>query len=209
MPGTAPLRDMFVQIIEAPVADAGQVEAVYRRWFEDLAPGADGWLASTAGITEEGTFIAVVRFASQEAARRNSQRDEQGAWWDEMTTHLADEAVFHDSLHAATFGDGRPDDAGFVHIIRGKATDLEGAHARVAAEQQHHVNEHHLPVLGGLLATYGNGGFTELIYYPSEEEARDREGGLPREGVMIVERVAGSVIDARHLHLRDPWLHRR
>ncbi|MFL6226833.1 MAG: hypothetical protein ACJ75K_29495, partial [Actinomycetes bacterium] len=35
-----------------------------------LAAAADGWLGSTAGITEDGWSITVVRFTSEQDARR-------------------------------------------------------------------------------------------------------------------------------------------
>lgn len=208
MAGPPTLTNIFVQVIRASVDDADQVRAGYHRWFEDLAPGADGWLASTAGITDEGVFIAVVRFASEEAARRNSQRDEQDRWWKEFSRYLADEAIFVESTNVAAFGDDKPDHADFVHVVRGRATGLGDGLGRVAEHEQHYVYEHHLPIVGGMLIAHEDDGFTELLYYESEDDARDEQGHLPREGVTMVERVAGYVLDAEHLHLPDPWLHR-
>lgn len=208
MAGPPTLTDIFVQVIQAPVDDGDQVRAVYERWFDDIAPEAEGWLGSTAGITDDGRFFALVRFASDEAARRNSRRDEQDAWWSEFSRHLAGEAEFDESDHVATFGDGRPDDAGFVHVVRGRATDLEDAIGLVAEHEEHHVYEHHLPILGGMLARHPDDSFTELNYYGSAAEARGEDGHLPGDGVTMIERVAGRVIDAEHLHLEDPWLHR-
>ncbi len=68
---------MFVQVIQGQVSDSEQVRAAFDRWVRDLAPGAAGWLGSTAGVTEDGRFVALVRFASEEEARRNSDRPEQ------------------------------------------------------------------------------------------------------------------------------------
>lgn len=47
-------------------------------WREKLAPGAEGWLGGTYGVTDDGEFVAVVRFESREAATKNSARPEQG-----------------------------------------------------------------------------------------------------------------------------------
>jgi hypothetical protein len=49
---------MFVQVIQGQVSDAGQARAALDRWVQELAPGATGWLGSTAGVTEDGRFIA-------------------------------------------------------------------------------------------------------------------------------------------------------
>jgi predicted RNA polymerase sigma factor len=74
---------VFVQVIQGQVSDAGQVRAALDRWARELAPGATGWLGSTAGVTQDGRFIALARFESEEAARRNSDRPEQDQWWTE------------------------------------------------------------------------------------------------------------------------------
>jgi hypothetical protein len=74
---------MFIQVIQGKVADAAGLHAAMDRWVQKLQPGATGFLGCTAGITDDGTFIAAVRFESAEAARRNSDRPEQGAWWAE------------------------------------------------------------------------------------------------------------------------------
>jgi hypothetical protein len=70
---------VFVQVIQGQVADAAKVRAALDRWVQELAPKASGWLGSTAGVTEDGRFVALARFESEEAARRNSQRPEQRA----------------------------------------------------------------------------------------------------------------------------------
>ena len=68
---------MFVQVIRGQVTDREQVHAALDRWSQQLAAGAPGWLGSTAGVTGDGRFIALARFESEEAARRNSARPEQ------------------------------------------------------------------------------------------------------------------------------------
>jgi hypothetical protein len=53
---------VFVQVIRGQVDDAAAVRAAMDRWAAELAPGAIGWLGSTAGVTEDGRFIALARF---------------------------------------------------------------------------------------------------------------------------------------------------
>ena len=53
---------MFVQVIQGQVTDAGKVRAALDRWAAEVAPGAIGWLGSTAGVTGDGRFIALARF---------------------------------------------------------------------------------------------------------------------------------------------------
>ncbi len=59
---------MFVQVIQGRVGDAGQLRARMEQWVRDLSGGAIGWLGSTAGVTADGTGIAVARFESADAA---------------------------------------------------------------------------------------------------------------------------------------------
>lgn len=81
---------MFVQVIQGQVSDAGQVRAALDRWVQELAPSASGWLGSTTGVTDDGRFVALARFESEEAARRNSDRPEQDKWWAETATEFCD-----------------------------------------------------------------------------------------------------------------------
>lgn len=46
--------------------------------FTHVSPGAPGWLGSTGGATDGGELALVVRFESAGAARRDSDRPEQG-----------------------------------------------------------------------------------------------------------------------------------
>ena len=65
---------MFVQVIQGQVSDAEQVHAALDRWVEGIAPDASGWLGTTAGVTDDGQFIALARFQSAAAAQGNSDR---------------------------------------------------------------------------------------------------------------------------------------
>ena len=80
---------VFVQVIQGQVTDAETVREAFDRWAQELAPGATGWLGSTAGVTEDGRFIALARFASEQAARANSDRPEQDRWWAETAKLFA------------------------------------------------------------------------------------------------------------------------
>jgi hypothetical protein len=87
------------------------------RWQRLLAADADGWLGSTAGITEDGWSITVVRFASEGQARRNSDRPEQREWWRDASQHPA-RVVVHDASKVHRFRQGDADTAGFVQASR-------------------------------------------------------------------------------------------
>ena len=63
---------MFIQVIQGRCSDADRLRKQLDVWERDLAPGADGFLGSTGGLTDDGTFVAVVRFDSREQADAQS-----------------------------------------------------------------------------------------------------------------------------------------
>ena len=76
---------MFAQTIRGKVSDPKAVDANFNRWSKELAPGAKGWLGTTAGVTDDGQLFIMVRFESEEAARANSERPEQDQFWSETS----------------------------------------------------------------------------------------------------------------------------
>ena len=111
---------MFIQVMQGEIKDVEAARATMDRWRTELEPGADGWIGGTFGVSDDGQMVAVVRFASEEAARRNSDRPEQGAWWSDMSAHFVGDVTFHDYAQVITLLDGGSDDAGFVQIIQGR-----------------------------------------------------------------------------------------
>jgi len=102
---------MFIQVIKGTVVDVDRWNALEQRWQEELRPGATGFLGSTEGVTDGGTFVVAVRFESAEAARANSARPEQDAWWSDMSEVVRDVEV-HDCSTVITLLGGGSDDAG-------------------------------------------------------------------------------------------------
>ena len=136
---------MFIQVIRGQVSDPEQVQAALDRWSEQLAAGAPGWLGSTAGVTEDGRFVALARFESEEAARRNSDRPEQGQWWAETAKLFTGEPVFRDSSDVTADVTGDPDEAGFVQVMQGRGSDPD--RAREIMAQNRTSGPHSAPTL--------------------------------------------------------------
>jgi hypothetical protein len=198
---------MFIQVIEGRVSDAGELRAAMDRWIEELAPGAIGWLGSTAGVTDDGTFVALARFESQDAARRNGDRPEQDRWWTETAKLFTGEVTFHDCQEVVTFGRGGSDDAEFVQVMQGRVRDVE--RMRALNEQAEAAWGAFRPdVIGGVIALHGDGGFTNAVYFTSEEEAREGEGKQPPAELEALMKQEQSLYegDMRFLDLRVPWL---
>jgi hypothetical protein len=197
---------MFVQVIQGRVRDAEQLRARMDRWVADLSPNAEGWLGSTTGVTADGVGIALARFESADAARRNSERPEQGQWWAGTQALFDDDVTFRDCSDVRTFAGGGSDDAGFVQVIQGRYTDVEKG-LELMRRSEEPLREMRPDVLGGLLCLHGDGGFTQAVYFTSEAQARANEQNQPPPDVQaMLEEEAGIMTDLVYFDLTDPWL---
>lgn len=199
---------MFVQVIQGKVSDAAAVRARMDTWMKELAAGADGWLGSTAGVTDDGDFVALARFESEEAARRNSDRPEQTAWWEETAKLFDGEPTFLESTDVDVDTPGDPDRAGFVQVMQGRTSQPDRARELMASDPTDWAG-FRPEILGTVTANHDDGRWTMVIYFTSEAEAREGEKKEPPEEVakLMKELDALSVGEPTFLDLRDPWLH--
>ena len=165
---------MFVQIIQGRTSQSQALADAFDRWKADLSSGATGWLGSTGGVTEDGRFIFVVRFESEEAAMANSTRPEQGAWWAETAQLLDGEAVFRNSTDVDVDVNGDPDRAGFVQVMQGRGSDPERA-KQLMAQDADKWAELRPDVIGSVTIGHDEGAYTMVMYFTSEAEAREGE----------------------------------
>lgn len=197
---------MFVQVIEGRVRDLEGLRSHVERWRSELAPGAEGYLGTTAGATPDGTFISLIRFESEEAARANSNRPEQGEWWQEAKQAFDGDPSFTDCPDVDLFGAGGSDDAGFVQVMHGRG-DRSGIEA-VAAALEETMRRTRPDVIGGVVAWPGDGRFIQAVYFTSEGEARTAERAAPSpEDQAAMERLSSLMQIERYLDLPDPWLY--
>ncbi|MGH9231427.1 MAG: hypothetical protein ACRD07_22330 [Acidimicrobiales bacterium] len=188
---------MFVQVIEGKVGDLDTLRSQIDKWLKQLGPGATGWLGHTAGVAADGTFFAAVRFRSAEAAKANSNRPEQGAWWEETSRCLVGDVRFADCRHVDRIGTRHgSDDAGFVQVIQGRGD----RQAMLAASKGRHgfFARMRPDVLGAYVGWEGAGRFSQLVYFESEAAAR--------EGEQRYEIVMAAVQFDRFIDLTEPWL---
>jgi hypothetical protein len=199
---------VFVQVIQGQVSDAGKVRAAFDRWVQELAPGAIGWLGSTAGVTEDGRFIALARFESEEAARRNSDRPEQDQWWTETAKLFSGEASFKDSSDVTVDVTGDPDDAGFVQVIQGRGSD-PGRARELMGQDSSEWAAFRPDILGSVGVGHEGGAYTMAIYFTSEEAAREgeRKEPPPELKAQMDEMAALSVGEPEFFDLKQPWLY--
>lgn len=199
---------MFVQVIQGRTNDAAGARRLMDRWVAELAPSAPGWMGTTAGVTDDGELLAAVRFDSEENARRNSERDEQGAWYAEFVKHFDGEPTFHDCRDAETFLRGGSDDAGFVQVIQSRVLDADRAREMGRAMNELQTEGYRPDLIGGIAALHSDDdGMTQIAYFTSEAEAREGEKTEPPEAVRdAMAGFAEVFTDERYFDLRDPWL---
>lgn len=198
---------MFVQIIQGRASEPDELREAFDRWQRDLAPDARGWLGTTAGLTPEGEFMALVRFESADAAQRNSQRPEQHQWWTETSKLFAGDVRFTDCTNVVTFLGGGSDEAGFVQVLQGEVRDV--ARSRELGRELERLKEFRPELIGAVDAVHPDGRhFTQSCYFTSEAEAREGERKEPPpELAHFVAEIPQIYQNVRYYNLTDPWLY--
>lgn len=195
---------MFVQIIKGKATDTDGLRRQFDDWEQRLKAGATGFLGATGGVTDEGDFVDVVRFESEDAARRNSDRPEQGEWWSATEPHL-ENVTFTDTGDVTTFKGGGSDDAGFVQVIEATVSD-RARYEQLMTEFESTTAEERPDVIGGITAWDGNRS-TSVIYFTSEDAAREGEGReRSEESRASDEEWQALMSDVRFHDLRNPML---
>jgi hypothetical protein len=167
---------MFIQVIKGRVDDRAGLDAALDEWRTEVRPSAIGFLGSTSGMTADGWFLGLVRFESAAAARANSGRPEQSAWWGRAERCFAGAVSFRDCSEVDLYRQGGDDGAGFVQIMQGRG-DRERLRQLDAAFEQR-LAELRPDLLGSARAWCGDE-YTEAAYFTSEADARAAEATPP------------------------------
>jgi hypothetical protein len=195
---------MFIQVIRGHTSDAESLKRRLDEWKETLMPGAEGFAGSTAGVADDGTAVFSARFESEEAARKNSDRQEQTAWWEETAKYFDEGPAFSDYTDVEMQRGGGSDDAGFVQVIYGRVKNLE----RMRELDKEFEDFGGRPDLLGTVTGYKDDGeFTTLAYFTTEEEARAGEKEEPPPEMQAgMEEWMSLMETPSYIDLRDPWM---
>jgi hypothetical protein len=197
---------MFIQVIQGKVSDEAGLRQCMDRWTRDLQPGATGYLGTTAGMSDDSMFVALARFESEDAARRNSERPEQGAWWAETERCFAGDVTFMDCTDVTQWLEGGSDRAGFVQIMEGHSSD-PNTMFRLMTEAGERIHQMRPEIIGGMFGTYGQDGYVEAVYFTSEAEARDHEMmEIPDDLRAMLDEEQRLAGDIRYFDLHEPML---
>lgn len=197
---------MFIQVIQGKVSDEDGLRRAMDRWAEELMPGAVGYLGTTAGIADDGTFVALARFESEDAARANSDRPEQGEWWAEAERCFDGEVTFTNCTEVRPWLSGGSDDAHFVQIMEGRSQDVARMH-ELMSRHPGELRQARPEILGGLLMDAGDGRYIDAFYFADEEAAREGEKkDVPEEFRGEMEEGMRLMGDVTYLDLHEPIL---
>jgi quinol monooxygenase YgiN len=199
-------RQMFVQIIEGRVKDRAALRAQEEEWVRSLRPGAKGFLGSTALVTADDRLIMFARFESEAAARANSDRPEQGAWWEATLKCLDGPPEFTESSDVEELLGGGSNDARFVQVM--KAPDIDRQRlAKIDEVFALRAGELRPDLFGGFRVWTADGACYSVDYFTSEADARAAEQqelpadvtGWMREFGEIMQHA--EYLDATDIHL--------
>jgi hypothetical protein len=168
---------MFVQIIQGTVTDADALQRSVERWRKEIKPGAHGYLGSTGGVTPDGRGVTMVRFESEADAQANSDRAEQAAWWNEASKAFGDDVTFHNCTEVESLLGGGNNSAGFVQVLQGHTND-QAEMRRIGIASQDELHALRPDLQGVVVAFHGDGGFSQFLYFSSEEAARVGEKAM-------------------------------
>jgi len=200
---------VFVQVFQGQISDVEQVRQATEDWLERLAPGAEGWLGSTMGVTDDGYLVGIARFESAEVARRNSGRAQQGEWFSGLEKLFPQGVEFHDCSDVSVARRGGSDEAGFVQVMQGRTGDAARLREMTASLDRDYPDMRP-DLLGYITALHDgqDGAFTQVLYFTSEGEARAGERGeMPAEAADVLRDAMELIQDLRYYDIREPWLH--
>jgi hypothetical protein len=197
---------MFLHVTQGRVPDRTAMRAQHDVWVREIGAEASGWLDVTAGVTEDDRFICLSRFASVEALARLAARRDHREWWARTARLFLGPVITSEFTDIAVMADAETDEAGFVQIVQGRATDVARQRALVK-ELLRHLPDGRPDMLGGLAATGPDGRFVWAFAFSSEELARAGEHGeqLP-EIVEILDDLRAVSGEPTYHDLRHPWL---
>jgi hypothetical protein len=173
---------MVFRVLENSCDDKGDRWARGSLLTVELMPRAKGFLGSTIGIANDGTFYAFARFADEAAAKANSARAEQSAWWADTAKYFESEPTFRESSDISMLFDGGSDSAGSVQVMEGSATDRAKAEALETTEMMNELRAARPDLLGSLRVWFAGRRFVEAAYFSSEKDAREGETSVEFSG---------------------------
>lgn len=194
---------MFIQVIEGKTSDSAGLSGQNDRWETELAPGAKGYIGMTGGVADDGTVIFLARFESEASAKANSERPEQGSWWNDTAKYFDGEVTFRNCTDVDVEQFGDLDEAGFVQVMQGTSSDKTRVR-KLGPQLSSKMAELRPDVLGMVIAWDGDQ-FTQVVYFRSEGDAREGEKKMDQAPPELEEIMELAPVTS-YVDLKDPWI---
>ena len=147
---------MFIQVIQGQVRHQEPVYVELDVWLKEIAGGAEGWLGTTAGVTDDRRFIGLTRWESAEAAQRQSARPDQTHWWHAFVELFPEPPTFHEATEVLIDVQREPDSARFVQVMQGRGTDMYRTRELMGSHSKE-WSDFRPEILGTVGCLYGEG----------------------------------------------------
>jgi len=198
---------VFIQVIQGQVRHSEPVYVELDAWIKEISRSVEGWLGSTAGVTDDKRFIALARWESEEAARRHSARPEQDHWWKAFSELFDDPPTFRETSEVFIDVPREPDQARFVQVMQGRGTDMDRARELMGAHSDQWA-AFRPDILGTVGCMFGDG-YTTASYFTNEEAAREGERKPPPPELQAeMDELESLVVGVpEFFDLREPWVH--
>jgi hypothetical protein len=198
---------MLAETIRGWVSDPKAMGAAFDTWMREIAPGATGLLGSTGGVTDANELFILTLFESEEEARANEARPEQGQFWAEVFDLFRSEPAIQTSTRVYSDTNGDLNSTGFVQIRSGQVSD--GDRMLDLMEGNSSFRTAHEDILGIVGVVSDDGGFTNAVYFTSYEAScrLDEDNDMPSDVQARGEEMMTLVVgEPEYLDLKDPWL---
>jgi predicted regulator of Ras-like GTPase activity (Roadblock/LC7/MglB family) len=194
---------MFLLVLSGRVSDRAEARTLWETWQREVAPRTPGWLGDTAGISELGEFVALVRFKTPDAGRRAFTRPDNAAWWQDFAATFDGDLSIEAASDLDAFTKGEFDNAGCVLFVRGRTSQVAEVR-KLNGLLQSEARDRCPDIIADVFAWHGDGRFTEAIYFFSEEEARRAEADRPPRLRELSARWATLVSDQSFVGVTEP-----
>jgi hypothetical protein len=193
---------MWVQVISGRTKDPEGLIAHGRTW--DTEVGNPGMLGVTAGATDDGRVISIVRFESEEVARASESSPEQQAWVEKMQGFYEGQPTYLESSETQELLGGISPQAGFVQVMRttganrDQVAKLDAVFEKIAGARK--------DLLGVFRVWTGPDSSVEAAYFTSEAEARAGESGEMPEELKSVIAEFHDMGETEYFDLKSPHI---
>lgn|GEM_PF-199387 len=152
---------MFVQVVRAPAVDPTPLLEQVARLPAMLSTDPAGFLGLSAGISDDGDFVAVARFTQPGG----------GGWWAALEPWLAGPADVRASSDVELLLGGGSDQAGFVEVIEGRTSD-RARFMELERQLEPRLAADRPDFLGSQIVWWTDGSWLEVAYFTSEDDVR-------------------------------------